>query len=336
MANSPNQAPAVRTGFLNFCKPAGLTSMDALRRIKVITGQKQKVGHAGTMDPLAHGVLPICFGQATRLMEHVVGGIKRYTVTIKLGEITSTFDAEGEAIRSGDPTGITVADVTAVLPRFIGTVMQTPPMYSAIKINGQRLYKLARAGIEVEREARPVEITAIEIIDLSLPVLVINVHCGRGVYMRSLAHDLGIALGCGGYVTDLVRTYSGGFRLEDSVTLELLEQANAQDPGRWLQYLQPVDSVLRDLRAVKVSPQAEQYLSNGQPVGMGRAAMEADYLEQFRLYSANGRFLALAKCDRSTNTWKPVRVFRGDAPSPYALDETERQVSGNMGPLTQI
>lgn len=336
MANSTNQSPAVRTGFLNFCKPVGLTSMDALRRIKAITGQKQKVGHAGTMDPLAHGVLPVCFGQATRLMEHVVGGIKRYTVTIKLGETTATFDAEGEAIRSGDPAGITEEDVTAVLPRFIGAVMQTPPMYSAIKINGQRLYKLARAGIEVEREARPVEISAIEIVDLSLPILVINVDCGRGVYMRSLAHDLGMALGCGGYVTDLIRTYSGGFRLEDSVTLELLEQANAQYPGGWLQHLQPVDSVLRELRAVKVSPQAEQCLSYGQPVGMGRTAMEAGYLEQFRLYSASGRFLALAKCDRSTNTWKPVRVFHCDATSPYAPDETEGQGSGNMDSFTQI
>jgi tRNA pseudouridine55 synthase len=324
MANSSTQARAARTGFLNFCKPVGQTSMDALRRIKVITGQKQKVGHAGTMDPLAHGVLPICFGQATRLMEHVVGGIKRYTVTIKLGETTATFDAEGEATRSGDPSGITVEDIKAVLPGFIGAVMQTPPMYSAIKINGQRLYKLARAGIEVQREARQVEIFAIKIVDLSLPNLVIDVECGRGVYMRSLAHDLGIALGCGGYVTDLVRTYSGGFHLKDSVTLELLEQANAQDPSGWLQHLHPVDSVLTELRAVKVSPQAEQFLSYGQPVGIGRTAMEAGYLEQFRLYSANGRFLALARCDRLTNTWKPVKVFHSDAPSPYAPDETQR------------
>lgn len=308
----------MRNGFLNFNKPVGITSMDALRRIKAITGQKQKVGHAGTMDPLAHGVLPICFGQATRLMEFVVGRTKRYTVAIKLGETTATYDAEGEVTKSGDPSGVTVEAIKAVLPTFTGVVLQTPPMYSAIKINGQRLYKLARAGIEVEREARSVEIYDIEIVDLSLPTLVINVECGRGVYMRSLAHDLGTVLGCGGYVTDLIRTYSGGFHLEDSVTLEDLDQANSQDSAGWLQHLRPVDAVLSELRAVKVGSQAEQYLSNGQAVGIGRTGIEAGYLEQFRLYSLDGRFLALARCDLSTNTWKPVKVFHSDTPSPYS------------------
>jgi len=317
MANSATKASAVHTGFLNFNKPIGITSMDALRRIKAITGQKQKVGHAGTMDPLARGVLPICFGQATRLMEYVVGRTKRYTVGIKLGETTKTFDAEGEVTKSGDPSGITAETIQAILPTFTGAVMQTPPMYSAIKINGQRLYKLARAGIEVEREARPVEIYDIQIVEFSLPTVVINVECGRGVYMRSLAHDLGSALGCGGYVTDLIRTYSGGFNIEDSVTLEQLEQANARDSTGWLQDLFPVDVVLRELRAVKVSTQAQRYLSNGQPVGIGRAGMEAGYLEQFRLYSEEGHFFALARCDLSTNSWRPVKVFQTATPSPY-------------------
>ena len=176
MANSATKASAVHTGFLNFNKPIGITSMDALRRIKAITGQKQKVGHAGTMDPLARGVLPICFGQATRLMEYVVGRTKRYTVEIKLGETTKTFDAEGEVTKSGDPSGITAETIQAVLPGFTGAVLQTPPMYSAIKINGQRLYKLARAGIEVEREARPVEIYDIQIVSFSLPSVVIYVE----------------------------------------------------------------------------------------------------------------------------------------------------------------
>ena len=317
MANSATKASAVHTGFLNFNKPIGITSMDALRRIKAITGQKQKVGHAGTMDPLARGVLPICFGQATRLMEYVVGRTKRYTVGIKLGETTKTFDAEGEVTKSGDPSGITAETIQAILPTFTGAVMQTPPMYSAIKINGQRLYKLARAGIEVEREARPVEIYDIQIVEFSLPTVVINVECGRGVYMRSLAHDLGSALGCGGYVTDLIRTYSGGFNIEDSVTLEQLEQAIARDSTGWLQDLFPVDVVLRELRAVKVSTQAQRYLSNGQPVGIGRAGMEAGYLEQFRLYSEEGHFFALARCDLSTNSWRPVKVFQTATPSPY-------------------
>ena len=318
MGNSATKASVVHAGFLNFNKPVGITSMDALRRIKAIAGQKRKVGHAGTMDPLAHGVLPICFGQATRLMEYVVGRTKRYTVEIKLGETTKTFDAEGEVTKSGDPSGITAETIQSVLSTFTGAVLQTPPMYSAIKINGQRLYKLARAGIEVEREARPVEIYDIQIVEFSLPTVVINVECGRGVYMRSLAHDLGSALGCGGYVTDLVRTYSGGFNIEDSVKLEQLEEANARDSNGWLQHLFPVDAVLRELRAVKVGAQAQLYLSNGQSVGIGQAGMEAGYLEEFRLYSEEGQFLALARCDLSTNSWKPVKVFQTAAPSPYS------------------
>ena len=184
------KASSAVSGFLNFYKPTGITSMDALRRIKAITGQRQKVGHAGTMDPLAHGVLPICFGQGTRLMDYVVGGTKRYRMEIKLGESTATYDAEGEVVKSGEVEHITLDMVEAALPPFIGTVEQTPPMYSAIKVNGQRLYKLARAGIEVERKARTVGIHAIHVKDFSLSKLVLEVECGPGVYMRSLAHDL--------------------------------------------------------------------------------------------------------------------------------------------------
>ena len=321
MPNSTINSSAVRTGFLNFNKPVGITSMDALRRIKAITGQRQKVGHAGTMDPLAHGVLPICFGQATRLMEYVVGGKKRYTVEIKLGEVTATFDAEGEVVQQGDASLVTLADIQTALLSFVGTVQQTPPMYSAIKVNGQRLYKLARAGIEVEREARTVEIYGIDIAEFDSPKLVINVQCGRGVYMRSLAHDLGAVLGCGGYVTGLVRTYSGGFSLEESLTLEELEEANSASPLAWLQHLQPIDSVLRSFRSITVGPQAEEYLRNGQSIGIGRNRPDTAYLEQFRVYSSDGRFLALARCDLSTDTWKPVKVFQTDLPSPYASSD---------------
>ncbi len=303
---------------MNFNKPLGITSMDALRRIKSITGQRQKVGHAGTMDPLAHGVLPICFGQATRLMENVLSGAKRYRVEMKLGETTATFDAEAEPVTSGDPSGITLEDVKAALPAFVGVVQQTPPMYSAVKVNGQRLYKLARAGVEVEREARTVEIYDISVVSLDLPYLTLEVECGKGVYMRSLAFDLGNALGCGAFVTGLVRSYSGGFSIEDGVTLEMLEESVASAPDGWLQHLQPIDSVLVGLRSITVSPQAEKYLRDGQPIGVGRFARDARYLEQFRLYSEDGCFLALASCDLTGNTWKPLKVFHLDAPSPYA------------------
>ena len=138
-------------GFINLYKPVGITSMESLRRVKRITGQRQKVGHGGTMDPLARGVLPVCFGQATRLMEYLVSGTKRYVMDVRLGESTSTYDSEGEITETRSTEGISRADIEATLESFIGVVDQVPPMYSAVKVDGQRLYKLARAGIEVDR-----------------------------------------------------------------------------------------------------------------------------------------------------------------------------------------
>ena len=306
-------------GFLNFYKPHGMTSMEALRRIKRITGQRQKVGHGGTMDPLARGVLPVCFGQATRLMDYIVEGVKRYRMAVRLGATSVTYDAEGEITVAGDPRGLTPLALEQALQPFIGLIQQKPPMYSAVKVDGQRLYKLARAGVEVERAARDVEIFDIQVVDFALPGITLEVECGRGVYMRSLAHDLGAALGCGGYVTDLVRQYCGGFHASDGVTLEVLEGA-AADPGGWQTHLYPVDRVLRELRAIRVSPQGERNLRHGQAITMARLPIEPGYLEHFRAYNSEGRFLALVKYDRTANAWQPVKVFQLEASSPFAND----------------
>jgi tRNA pseudouridine55 synthase len=191
-------------------------------------------------------------------------------------------------------------------------------MYSAVKVKGQRLYKLARKGIEVEREARNVEVYNIQVLDFSLPCLTLEVESGRGVYMRSLAHDLGETLGCGAYVTDLERLQVDGFRAEEGVTLEQLEEACATDPEGWQQYLLPIDWVLRGLKNISVGRQAEQYLRHGQSVSLGQVALRPGYLEQFRAYSTDGRFLALVRFDRAANAWRPVKVFQSDTPSPYA------------------
>ena len=311
-----NRTPAAN-GFVNLYKPAGITSMDALRRVKRITGQRQKVGHGGTMDPLARGVLPVCFGQATRLMDYVVGGTKRYVMDVKLGESTSTYDSEGEVTVTRSVDGVGRADVESALDPFIGLVDQVPPMYSAVKVDGQRLYKLARAGIEVEREARSVEIHSIRITRMELPALTLDVECGRGVYMRSLAHDLGEALGCGGHVTDLERRSCGGFSSSDSVTLEQLE-ADAQTPEGWRRHLYPVDWVVRDMKTVTVGPAAEKFLRNGQSVNLGSPEPNAGYLEQFRAYNTAGQFLALVRFDRAGNSWKPLKVFNSNTLSPLA------------------
>lgn len=313
-----NSGPPTVNGFINLYKTVGITSMDALRRAKRITGQRQKVGHGGTMDPLARGVLPVCFGQATRLMDYVVGGTKRYVMDVKLGESTTTYDSEGEVTATRSVAGITQADIESALEPFIGVVDQVPPMYSAVKVDGQRLYKLARAGIEVEREARSVEIQGIRLTKLDLPTLTLDVECGRGVYMRSLAHDLGDALGCGGHVTDLERRYCGGFSSEDGVTLEDLEAEAQREPDGWRRLLHPVDWVVRDMKTVTVGAAAEKFLRNGQSVSLGRADLNAGYLEQFRAYNTAGQFLALVRFDRAGNSWKPLKVFNSNTRSPLA------------------
>ncbi len=317
MPKTGNNQPPTVNGFINLYKPPGITSMEALRRVKRITGQRQKVGHCGTMDPLARGVLPVCFGQATRLMEHVVSGSKRYVMDVKLGQSTTTYDSEGEITDTRSTDGITQADIESALDGFIGVLDQVPPMYSAVKVDGQRLYKLARAGIEVEREARSVEIHGIRLTRLELPDLTLDVECGRGVYMRTLAHDLGETLGCGAYVSDLERRSCGGFSAADSVSLEELE-AEAQESDGWQRRLHPVDWVVRGLKTVTVGPAAEKFLRNGQPVSLSRPNIDAGYMEQFRAYNTAGEFLALVRFDRAGNSWRPMKVFHPGSRSPLA------------------
>jgi len=309
--------PPVANGFINLFKPPGITSMDALRQIKRITGQRQKVGHGGTMDPLARGVLPVCFGQATRLMDHIVDGVKVYRAEVTLGVTTTTYDAEGEVVKTAEDPGITREMVAESLKPWTGEVNQTPPMYSAIKVDGKRLYKLARAGIEVEREARPVEIHDIKILEFDYPKLVIEVECGKGTYIRSLAHDIGEDLGCGGHVADLVRLLCGGFPADESVTLEQLEEA-VNSPEGWQKHLYPVDRVLMGLKSITLGTQAEEHLRHGQAVSLGRPELDAGYLEECRAYNSQGVFMALVRFDRPTNSWQPVKVFQMDTPSPYA------------------
>ena len=291
--------------------------MEAVRRVKRLAGPRQKVGHGGTMYPLARGVLPICFGQATRLMENVVGGTKRYLMEVEFGVATNTYDAEGEVTKTGDVTGLTEYMVNTAAQTFVGAINQMPPMYSAVKVDGQRLYKLARAGVEVARKTRPVDIYAIKLVEWSLPKVVFEVESGRGVYMRSLAHDLGEILGCGGHVSSLERSYCAGFEAVDAVTLEILEESTAQSAGLD-KYLFPVDWALRELNSTVLDPAAEKYLTNGQTVALRTPIINAGYLEEFRAYSTDGRFFALVRFDRAASAWKPVKVFHLESPSPYA------------------
>ena len=314
---SNRQAEPPAHGFLNLYKPAGITSMAALRRVKRATGQRRKVGHAGTIDPLAEGVLPICFGQATRLMEDVVSGRKRYRMTMRLGATSTTYDAEGDITESAYPVELTRSEIAAALVNFVGRIEQVPPMYSAIKVDGRRLYELARAGKEVARAPRPVQVYEIHIDEISLPYLRLTVDCGKGTYLRSIAHDLGLALGCGGYVAELCRLSCGRFKAEHGVTLEGLE--DAAEGGDWRVHLQPVDWALRDYPALRVTSDQATAIKHGraiQPGGDAVTGPEAPGI--WRAYDPDGVFLALLQFQGETGCWQPRRVFQSSDVSPYA------------------
>jgi tRNA pseudouridine55 synthase len=298
-------------GVLNLNKPAGETSMDMVRMVKRLTSEK-KVGHGGTLDPIASGVLPICFGQATRLMDPLVDGTKLYRTKVRLGETTDTYDSNGTIVATADATGVTREDIEAVLEGFRGEIAQVPPMYSALKHGGERLYNLARAGFEVEREARTVQVSRLEILEWDSPDAVFDIECGRGVYVRSIGHDVGQALGCGAHVIELERRKAGPFLVEDGVTPE--DFAKAVEAGTWRDFINTPDTVVKHLPASMVNEAMESFVKNGRPVTLGPRETTSDvqHGELWRVYSHDGQFLALARFDKPLGQWKPEKVFDPD------------------------
>ena len=236
------------SGFLNIDKPSGWTSSDVVAKIRAAFGLRKrriKVGHGGTLDPMATGVLPICIGGATRLAQFVLGGDKVYQMSARLGGETDTYDSEGRTIAIRDFQKVTKKDVVATISGFVGEIDQVPPMYSAIKKDGQPLYKLARQGRTVDREPRRVTISSLTLTAWDTPDFDLHIECGSGFYARSLAHDIGTRLGCGAHMTALRRIRAGEFRVTDSVSLEQLISAAADD--LWLRFLSKPDVVLQSL-----------------------------------------------------------------------------------------
>lgn len=297
--------PAI-DGILNIDKPYGATSMDVVRRIKRASGQR-RVGHGGTLDPVATGVLPICLGQATRMMEDLINGGKTYRADVELGTATDTYDALGEITAHADASGVSVGDVERALRDFVGDVRQAPPMYSALKRDGKRLYELARAGVEVEREARPVMVHGITLQGWTPPIATIEVRCGRGFYMRSLAHDLGQALGCGGHLKTLERLRCGGFSVSDAVSIDEMEERFAD--GSWRDAMHAPDVVVMELRAVIVGKRGEDMIRNGRAVDGAAGDSPPIDGERGRAYSVDGRFLATLTYDGGLRRWRPEKVF---------------------------
>ena len=286
-------------GFLNVNKPIGLTSHDVVAQVRRRL-QIKKVGHAGTLDPLATGVLVLCLGAATRLSEYVMHSTKRYQAQIRLGVTTTTYDSEGEITAEYDPSGVTQAAFENALSQFFGDIEQIPPMYSAIKQGGRKLYDLARAGQVVERQPRPVQITALQLVDWSPPQVTIDVECSVGTYIRSLAHDLGAALGVGAHLTGLIRAASGTFTLDTAVDLDTL--LNAAD---WQRYLIGPEVALAGLPVLRFDVEAVAHLQQGRAVSDPTAA--ADRVAQ--AYGPDGELVAIIV--GGSQCWHPHKVFKG-------------------------
>ena len=272
------------SGIIVIDKPSDWTSMDVCAKLRGRFHEK-RVGHGGTLDPMATGVLPVFLGRATRAVTFASESEKEYQFGLKLGVVTNTQDVTGEIVRQTPFTG-TAEDLLAVLPTFRGDIQQVPPMYSAIKINGQKLYDLARKGREVERTPRPVTIHALELEDrLGPDEFLLRVRCSKGTYVRTLCHDIGAALGCGGCMSSLRRTMAAGFTLAHSVTLDTVLQA--QDPAA---LLLPVDTYFAGYPALVADPEQEKRIRNG-------AALPMPALPdgRYRVYSQDGTFLALSQ-----------------------------------------
>lgn len=278
-------------GIVIIDKPAGWTSMDVCAKLRGILKTK-KIGHAGTLDPMATGVLPVFVGRATRAVSFAEGGEKEYVAGLRLGRTTNTQDTEGETLTQS-PVTVGREELEAVLPRFTGEISQIPPMFSAIKINGQKLYDLARQGKEVERKARAVTIFALEVVEqVSETDYILRIRCSKGTYVRTLCHDIGQALGCGGCMFSLRRTMAAGFTLDESVTLEQM-----QEGGEAL--LRPTDSLFRDRPDYRLKTEKqEERCRNGNPFFIQESLPEGEY----RIYGREGAFLCLSRLQGDTMT----------------------------------
>jgi len=299
-----NSTQSTLCGILPLDKPAGWTSHDVVARVRRLLGVR-RVGHAGTLDPMATGLLLVCVGQATRIAEYLMRGTKVYRARIRLGVTTDTDDATGQVVARQTVTADEDA-VRAALADFVGTIQQVPPRYSAIKQDGRPLYKLARAGIEPQRKPRQVTIHRIDLLAWNPPDLTIEVTCASGTYIRALARDLGERLGCGGHLTGLTRLASGHFTLEHAHSLAEVEAASAE--GRAAELLLPMDEALRDMEILTVDAEAEQRIRHGQQIA-GPPAPDADSTPLRRAYSVTGEFLAIMAYDRRTRRWQPRKVF---------------------------
>src|SRR5258705_4642364 len=289
------------SGVLVVDKPVGMTSHDVVQAIRNGTGLR-RAGHTGTLDPRASGVLVILVGPAVRLSEYVSASDKRYQAIIRLGGRTDTFDADGKMTQANQPVNVTESQFEEVLKTFIGEIEQTPPPYSAVKVQERKAYEMARQREDVELEPRKITVHHLEVLEWAPPEVVIDVHCSSGTYVRSLANDLGEKLGCGAYLVGLRRTKSGRFSLRDATPLRKLQEAF--HAGNWYQYLIPAAEALGDWPAIELDPDQVEAVKHGH-----RVPAAADATGMVRGVSMAGELVALLELDEASHEWQPKKVF---------------------------
>ena len=294
-------------GILNVYKEAGFTSHDVVAKLRGICRQT-KIGHTGTLDPEAVGVLPVCLGSGTKLCDMLTDKSKEYEAVLLLGQVTDTQDVTGTVLEEHE---VTVDEEQAVeaIRSFVGAYEQIPPMYSALKVNGKRLYELARAGKEVERKGRPVEIHSIEILSVSLPEITFRVACSKGTYIRTLCHDIGQKLGCGGTMKSLKRTRVGIFTIDGALKLSQLEELAAQ--GRLEEKVIPVEAMFTELPALTVKDAFARLIENGNAFYPGQAEESVRTPDggQVRVYDRKGRFYGIYAFSEEKERYQPVKMF---------------------------
>ena len=291
-------------GLINIYKEKGFTSHDVVAKMRGILHMK-KIGHTGTLDPDATGVLPVCIGKGTRLCSLLENHDKTYQAVLLLGLETDTQDISGQVLQQ-KPVSVTEEQVMQAAAAFRGKIMQVPPMYSALKVNGKKLYEYAREGKTVERTPRPVEIYELSIDRIELPRVTMTVSCSKGTYIRTLCHDMGQALGCGGCMESLVRTRVGNFYLEEAITLQELEQKRDRDELD--SCIVTVEDIFRDLPSVRTGEPFDVLVHNGNRI---RSHM-LDRIpsgKQVRMYDSSGTFIGLYEADPVRKDYKPLKMF---------------------------
>ena len=294
-------------GVINIYKEKGYTSHDVVAKLRGILKQK-KIGHTGTLDPDAEGVLPVCLGRATKLCDLLTDKDKTYRAVMLLGTVTDTQDISGTVLQKKE-VNVSEEEVQEAIRSFEGAYDQIPPMYSALKINGKRLYELAREGKEVERKPRPVTIFEIKTESIELPRVVMTVKCSKGTYIRTLCHDIGEKLGCGGCMEQLIRTKAGRFSIEESFKISEVEQKMQE--GTIGEILTAVDQMFLNCRKVTAKQEYQKLLENGNPLEIGCQKEEGCFQdqEQIRVYDENGVFYGIYRFEKERNVFWPVKIF---------------------------